>query len=488
MQALVKEHLFEQAPIMIALLDSECHVVAGNASFRRTFPEWAHQRCYQLFKNSMRRCPSCVALKTLQDAKVRVHEEIIAKDGVEPTQYVVRVARLGPSDTSPPALIMWMASEVTEAVSLLKENELLFERVPCYVTVLDRNLRIVRSNRKMKETFGGRKGEHCYRVYKRRDSPCPGCATLMVFRDGADHTASQVGVSATGEEVHYIESSSALVREGGGRVNRVIQMSTDVTNLHLLEKEKIEAERMAAVGQTVAGLAHGIKNILMGVEGGVYVLQSGLRQNNPARLDTGVEMLSRNVEKISALVKNLLSFSKGTVPHVTLTDPNKVAREILELYGQTARKAGIELRAEQQEGVEPAALDAEGIHTCLANLVSNAIDACQWSEKKGCRVTLKTSEENGVLCFEVADDGCGMDYDVKKKIFTTFFTTKGSGGTGLGLLLTRKIVQEHGGKILVDSEPERGTTFRILLPRNRLPRPTGDSGIGGEGGSAGAGA
>jgi signal transduction histidine kinase len=132
----------------------------------------------------------------------------------------------------------------------------------------------------------------------------------------------------------------------------------------------------------------------------------------------------------------------------------------------------VELRGDLHPDLSPAPLDAEGMHTCLANLVSNAIDACQVSEKPDCRVTLRTFADSEALGFEVLDTGCGMDYEVKKKIFTTFFTTKGEGGTGLGLLLTRKIVQEHGGAILVDSEPGRGTRFAIRLPRARLPQPT----------------
>ena len=83
---------------------------------------------------------------------------------------------------------------------------------------------------------------------------------------------------------------------------------------------------------------------------------------------------------------------------------------------------------------------------------------------------MSTVDREGILCYAVSDDGCGMDYDIKKKIFTTFFTTKGGGGTGLGLLMTRKIVQEHGGKIVVESEPDQGTVFRILLPRAHLPQ------------------
>ena len=146
-----------------------------------------------------------------------------------------------------------------------------------------------------------------------------------------------------------------------------------------------------------------------------------------------------------------------------------------------AEALGIELSHEAQEAISEAPLDREGLHECLTNLVGNAIDACQMSEDGedgaggedhdggGTHVRMRTFEKDGALVFEVEDDGCGMDYEVKRKVFTTFFTTKGLGGTGLGLLTTRKIVQEHGGRIELESEPGKGTTFRIVLPRDRLP-------------------
>ena len=79
------------------------------------------------------------------------------------------------------------------------------------------------------------------------------------------------------------------------------------------------------------------------------------------------------------------------------------------------------------------------------------------------------SDRDGVIRYEVSDDGVGMDYELKSKVFTTFFTTKGLGGTGLGLLTTRRIVQEHGGRIELESTPGEGSTFTITLPRDRLP-------------------
>jgi len=123
------------------------------------------------------------------------------------------------------------------------------------------------------------------------------------------------------------------------------------------------------------------------------------------------------------------------------------------------------------EEVSPAWMDPEALHSCLANLISNAIDACQISGENGLKVRLKLHEEDSNILFEVIDTGCGMDYEIKQKVFTSFFTTKGRGGTGLGLLLTRKIAQQHGGSVNLRSEPGTGTTFELRFPRHRLPKP-----------------
>jgi signal transduction histidine kinase len=169
-------------------------------------------------------------------------------------------------------------------------------------------------------------------------------------------------------------------------------------------------------------------------------------------------------------VKTFLEFSKGREIRAKLNNPAEIAREVVDLYAAKARELGIELVFEHSPGIEPAAIDYESMHDCLTNLVGNAIDACRISENDGGHVKVRAFEEDQVIIYEVIDDGCGMDYEIKKKAFTSFFTTKGLGGTGLGLLTTKKNVQEHGGTIELESEPEEGTAFRILLPRKRLPK------------------
>jgi signal transduction histidine kinase len=281
----------------------------------------------------------------------------------------------------------------------------------------------------------------------------------------------ETSVEAADGEVIPVRFSGVTLRKGGETVGRALFLQ-DLREIKRLEQEKLDAERLAAVGQTVAGLAHGIKNILTGLEGGMYVVNTGLEKGRQDRIEKGWEMLERNIERISTLARSLLGFSKGTALRTSMIDPGKIVEDIAALYRDAAGRSGIRLTTDIEEGMAEAPLDPEGIHTCLANLVSNALDACRMSAGEGCSVSIRCREEERCIVYEVEDTGTGMDQDIKQKVFTSFFSTKGSGGTGLGLLLTRKIVQEHGGRISVESTPGEGSCFKLVFPRNRLPVPS----------------
>jgi signal transduction histidine kinase len=261
------------------------------------------------------------------------------------------------------------------------------------------------------------------------------------------------------------------LKDQEGNIPFVIEMSTDITAHKLLEQEKLEAERLAAVGQTVASLAHGVKNVLMGLDGGMYIARSGIERGDTQRLIEGWQMLEENVARISSFTREFLEFARGRTPKVSLVDPVAITRQVVALFQDKAELVGIRLESITEE-VPMAALDENDIHTCLANLVSNALDACEGSDTPDPHIVVHTYERDGTLVFEVEDNGTGMDYEVKKKVFTNFFTTKGvRQGTGLGLLTTRKIVQEHGGKVWFESAEGKGSTFRLEFPRERLPTP-----------------
>ena len=351
-------------------------------------------------------------------------------------------------------------------------QEELFDLVPVNIAVINPEFHIIQANRAFTETYGSWQNRHCHEVYKDREDRCVQCGAAKSFKDGKIRIREEQGKLPNGKSTYYIVHMVPIERPDGS-IPFIIEMSTDITEIKLLQQEKLEAERLAAVGETVAGLAHGIKNIMMGLEGGMYVVNSGIRHDNGKRIMQGWQMLEEDIQRISSFVREFLDFARGRIPQVSLIDPNTIARKVADLYKNTATLSNIEIIADLKDDIQKAALDEEGIHTCLTNLMSNALDACEMSQKKRCKVVISTREENGILIYEVRDNGSGIDYDIKQKVFTNFFSTKGSGkGTGLGLLTTRKIVQEHGGKVSFESTEGEGSVFRLEFPRERLPELT----------------
>lgn len=348
----------------------------------------------------------------------------------------------------------------------------LFDQVPIAVSIIDRDYRIVDANPHFEELYGAWADRPCYEVYKGRSEPCPKCAAAKTFEDGAVRVREEKGMVENGDQMDYLVQM-VPIRGPSGAIRFIVEMSTDISPVKRLEKEKREAERLAAVGETVAGIAHGIKNVLMGLEGGMYAVNSGIQLGDDARIARGWITLEENVERISQFVKEFLDFAKGRKTSVALVDPNLPAQEVVALFRERAAQAGVRLDVDLQPDLELLPLDANGIHTCLANLISNAIDACLVSEtRREFVVTLTSQLEDDTLVYEVADNGGGMDYEICKKVFSKFFTTKGSDrGTGLGLLTTKRIVNQHGGRVSFKSKEGEGSVFRIELPRENLPQP-----------------
>ncbi len=233
-----------------------------------------------------------------------------------------------------------------------------------------------------------------------------------------------------------------------------------------LHERNLKVERLAAVGETVAGLAHCVKNILNSIQAGAYVVDMGISKEQPESVSKGWDIVKRNNKLMSELLMDLMTYSKERKPIREPTDVNEVCRTICRMMEAKAQSAGAELRHEAAPDVPKAHLDPIGIQRCLTNLVTNAIDAMT---KDNGLVLLATRwlSEPGLIEISVADNGSGISDEAQARIFDLFFSTKGSKGTGLGLAVTRKIIEEHGGTIRVHSTPGQGTEFVISLPPSR---------------------
>jgi len=256
------------------------------------------------------------------------------------------------------------------------------------------------------------------------------------------------------------------------RITMRRQLREYTENLERLVEEKarrlVEAERMAAVGQTVTELSHTIKSIANGLKGSIFVLGKGVELNDKNYLFEGWRMVEGNVEKIMNLSLDLLDYGKYADATFTRGDPNIPVREVTELMAARAAERGVELIMELSDDLEPVCYDPQGMHRCLLNLVSNAIDACgkdDGTAGENAVVTVKTAKtRDGGVEYQIIDNGCGMDSSVQDKLFQSFFSTKGTDGTGIGLMMTKKIVDQHKGSIDVTSKKGRGSTFCIALP------------------------
>ena len=272
-------------------------------------------------------------------------------------------------------------------------------------------------------------------------------------------------INKSGEPIP-VRLSGTLLFEKRKEVGSVVFIQ-DLREILKLQKEKEQAQRMALIGQTVAGLAHYIKNILNGLKGGSYVMQSALNKQDVELMEKGLKMMNKNIDQITNIVMDMLIYSKERRPAYEPVDPNELTMDVVELMEERARLANVKLNTQLQSNLQPVNMDRTAIHRCLLNLINNAIDACSLKgimEGKGI-VTVKTYKPDGwAVGFDVIDNGTGMDEETQKKLFTGFFSTKGYKGTGLGLPVTQKIVKEHGGELKFVSKPGKGTTFTLLLP------------------------
>ena len=272
-------------------------------------------------------------------------------------------------------------------------------------------------------------------------------------------------LSKNGQAVSTRFSGSILYAED--EVVGCVGFFQDLREIKRLQEELITSERLAATGQTVAGLAHYIKNILNGLKGGTYVLNVALDKSDTDKIKDGWTMIERNVGRISDLVLDLLAYSKERKPEKENCFPNEIIKEVSALMETRARENNIEIKTDLDSSLGEVFVDPTAIHRSLLNLVSNAIDACIFdsASKKSWQVAITSAiEKNHMINFEVTDNGMGMDEETKEKIFSSLFSTKGERGTGLGLLVTEKIIKENGGTMDVASKKGKGTTFTIYLP------------------------
>jgi signal transduction histidine kinase len=243
-----------------------------------------------------------------------------------------------------------------------------------------------------------------------------------------------------------------------------MEMSADITEVRQLQ------DRLTSLGMLIGSVSHGLKGLLNGLAGGMYLVESGFSKEDKGRVEKGWATVKRNVTRIQTMVSDILYYAKDRVPAWEPLSGVEVAKDVCRLIESRARDHEVRLNTELDPTAGEFEGDAQAVRSLLVNLIENSVDACRLDgDKAEHKVTLRLEGLPDFVRYEVEDNGIGMDQETREKAFTMFFSSKGMEGTGLGLFIADRITRAHGGKIELESEPGVGTRFIVRLPRRRPP-------------------
>jgi len=332
------------------------------------------------------------------------------------------------------------------------------ERLPCGLSIQDRKFRIRYINQNFKEEFGDVTGKLCYQALKNSKKICRPCPVYQTFQDKRGHDSEQTFHLAGAKSCQMMIRTSPVLNHSG-EVASVVVMATQIP------REKEGSKELMTLGRSIALVSHGIKNILEGLQGGSYVIDEALKDKDIELVKKGWNLVNKNIFDITDVVQNILYSSKDRPLKYNFASPGQLVKDAMVLFREKAAGFNIKLRDNINPNVPKVHLDAASMCRVLNNLIWNALEACLADkQKKNHYIDVKLDfYDKDHFMFEITDNGIGMDETTQRKIFEEFFSTKGSGGTGLGLAVVDKVVNKHGGKIELRSTPKKGTQFRIIF-------------------------
>ncbi len=303
-----------------------------------------------------------------------------------------------------------------------------------------------------KEAVIGRK---CYEVFHGMDRPYEKCP----------HHKTVIDKKAYMEEFEdpYLRitsfSSTSPVFDSSGNFLGTVHVVRDITELVRLRERLQASEKMAALGEVAAKVAHEIRNPLVSVGGFARRLEARL----DGKLKEYASIITKEVERLENILKDILSFVRGMGLTLEETDINSLLDDVISLYRDELKNRNIEIRKDYKEDLR-LYVDTGRLKEAIINIFTNAIQAI---DRDGI-ITIITDKKDSEGVIIIKDTGPGINGKDLANIFNPFFTTK-AGGTGLGLAITKKIIDEHGGRIEVETALGKGSSFIILLPLKKIP-------------------
>src|SRR5467141_785135 len=342
----------------------------------------------------------------------------------------------------------------------------LVDNFPDLILVLDTAGHYTFVSPRSKDVLGYEVEDTQHMAFGDRTHPEDLPAVLSLYKDviaGTQTFASlEVRVRHKLGEWRRIRFNFSPLSDEKGNIEGVVLSGRDVTELKRLEEQLIQSEKLAAMGQMLAGVAHELNNPLTAILGVTELLREREGTDDPTKRQ--LELTHRQARRAARIVQNLLEFSRPASPHKKSLDVNSLVERTLQLHEHSLRRNNIEVEFRPEPGLPSVVGDANQLIQVFLNLVTNAEQAIREVRDSG-RIQVRLASNANRVRVTVQDDGIGIRPEALPRIFDPFYTTKRpGGGTGLGLSICMSIIREHGGNIEAETLPAGGTAFTVSLP------------------------
>ena len=459
---------FNEMPCFVSIHNQDLKVVAVNQLYRERLGDKTGANSWEIYTDESADRSKCPSAKTFKNQKGQRTKATVKYANGRQTPVIVHTAPIR-NHSGEVELVVEIAADIAE-VKRLREAlrhtqqryQQLFDEVPCYISVQDKQFNVTAANRRFKEDFDVALGAFCYKIYKHRETPCPNCPVVKTFEDEKSHQAEMVVTSKSGESYNVLIWTAPL-KNAAGQVTHVMEMSTNITQVRQLQ------EHLSSLGLKISSITHGIKGLLTGLDGGVYLVDSGFANDDRDRVMEGWDAVKTTVSRIRQLVQNILFFAKDRELKWERINALDFLWDVASSLESKISAKAIEFECNFDQSLGDFEIDASVVRIALINILENALEAClEDSDKAAHTVVFSANREEDHINIEIADNGIGMDRYTRENLFTIFFSSKGNKGTGLGLFIAKNIIEQHGGSISVVSRPGVESRFRIVLPK-RLP-------------------
>jgi PAS domain S-box-containing protein len=456
---------YNEIPYFISVHSPDCRVLAANSVYLKYFGNRLYGNSWDIYVGKRATRAECPVGRTAATNNVQINRSLVRYKSGARVPVLVHTAPIY-NNEGEVALVLEVFAGTQEIDQLARQIRTtqqryrqLFNAIPSYAVVLDRHQCLTAANQKFTEEFGDHLGRKFFDIFRPAAFPAHREPISQTYRDGVAHQGEMMLTAANGRTYSVMAWTNPILTTSGKMI-QVLIIFTDITELRQLK------DNLATLGLMVSTVSHDLKGFLTGLDAGLYHVDKGFYRNQPGRIEEGLETAKLMSDRIRKMVLNVLFSCKERQLERQKTDAAQFASEVASVIANRIRGADIDFICDYSNCTGMVNVDRELLRTALVNILENALEAClEDPDPKKHLIEFKVFSQADQVTFLIKDNGPGMTPDQLSQIFTIFYSSKGRGGTGLGMFITQRVIENHYGTIQVQSEPSQGTTFTVRLPR-----------------------